>query len=331
MPRTQNGVWSELRIGATPKVMVSISPQVTTLAMLTDAVAGRRRGLPERWRRTVAEAVGPEGWEAMRPLGAPGHSVGPDSIVPLTPLGDVPVEFQVAWLRDASPDVLVGDLEQAFGGEPVPRHWRSAADDPQRWLHGYAAAVDNVWSVTEPLWRRARSALDREVERIGAAVVRGALDGLLSSLSDRIVYTGNALRIGDLEPSTFELGDRQLILVPTLAGRDSIIVNLDNPALVWIAYPLPGAESLWRDTTGAGNTEQLVAVLGDVRAGLLAGLDHATTMSRLAGQVGTVPSAITYHCERLVAAGLISRERRGREVWVSRTRRGDDLLELFEI
>ncbi|MBB5137989.1 DNA-binding transcriptional ArsR family regulator [Thermocatellispora tengchongensis] len=310
---------------------VSISPQVTTLAVLADAVAGRRRGLPEPWRRAVQEAVAPEGWEATRPLGVPGHSVAPDSIVPLTPVGDIPVEFQVAWLRDVPPEVLMEDLEQAFGGENVPTHWQAAVAHPKRWLHGYATAVDNVWSVVEPLWQRARQALDREVERVGAAVVRGGLDALLGTLSDRIVYTGGALRISDLQPSGYDLGERRLVLVPTLAGRDSVIVNLDNPGMVWIAYPVPGADRLWYDQGEQRRGEELAAVLGDVRAGLLAALARPTTMSRLAGQAGTVPSAITYHCDRLAAAGLITRERRGREVWVSRTRRGDALLDLFEL
>ncbi|MDF5752577.1 hypothetical protein [Spongiactinospora sp. TRM90649] len=309
---------------------VAISPQVTALAMLADAIAGRRRGLPESWRKLVQEAVGPEGWEAALPLGAPGHSVAPDSIVPLTPLSETPVSSHVAWLRDVAPAVLKDDLDQAFGSAPVPKHWRRAVDQPRRWLHGYANAVDGVWSVTEPIWRRARPALEREVERVGSAVVRDSLDVLLGSLSERIVYTEGTLRISDLEPGSYDLGDRRLVLVPTLAGRDSVIVNLDHPDLVWIAYPLPGVENLW--LRGAeGSTAELAAMLGEMRAGLLATLHAPTTMSKLAERAGTVPSAITYHCERLAAAGLIDRERKGREVWVSRTHRGDDLLELFDI
>ncbi|MEV4115498.1 MarR family winged helix-turn-helix transcriptional regulator [Nonomuraea sp. NPDC049695] len=43
------------------------------------------------------------------------------------------------------------------------------------------------------------------------------------------------------------------------------------------------------------------------------------TMAMLAGGMNIPPSSITFHCDRLVAARLIARERRGREVWIDRT------------
>jgi DNA-binding MarR family transcriptional regulator len=37
----------------------------------------------------------------------------------------------------------------------------------------------------------------------------------------------------------------------------------------------------------------------------------------------------TYHCDRLEAAGLILRERHGQSVWVSRSARGAELVDLL--
>ncbi|MEV7013214.1 hypothetical protein [Streptosporangium sp. NPDC051022] len=296
--------------------------------MIADALAGRRRGLPEPWRNVVREAVSVPGREAVRPLGARGYSVVPDSVVPQAPIGDVSVESQVAMLREVPEERLIADLEQAFGDDRVPEHWRPAADRPRRWLAGYASALEDVWGTVGPLWERAGPLLDREVERVGTAVVRGGLDVLLSSLSERIRYGEDGLLIGDLEASRYDLGDRRMILVPMLAGRDAVIVNLDHPDVVWIAYPVPGAEALWRGS-GVRASDELSALVGPVRAALLHSLGRPMTMSALAAGAGMVPSAITYHCERLVAAGLVRRERRGREVWIVRTRRGDELLDLF--
>ncbi|MBB4919867.1 ArsR/SmtB family transcription factor [Streptosporangium saharense] len=306
---------------------MSISPNLTALAVIADALAGRRRGLPERWRRAVQESVGPRAREAVRPLGAPGYSVVPDSVVPQTPIEGFSVTSQAELLRAVPEEQLTADLEQVFGGG-VPEHWRPAADRPKRWFAGYAAALEDVWDVTGPLWERASSLLDREVERVGTAVVRGGLDVLLSSLSERIQYGEDGLLIADLEPSRYDLGDRKMILVPMLAGRDAVIVKLDHPEVVWIAYPVPGAETLWRERDPRA-ADELAALIGPVRAALLHTLDRPATMSALASGAGMVPSAITYHCERLVAAGLVSRERRGREVWIVRTRRGEELLDLF--
>ncbi|MEV8638701.1 winged helix-turn-helix domain-containing protein [Streptosporangium sp. NPDC051023] len=311
-----------------PRVSVSISPNVTALAVIADALAGRRRGLPEPLRRRVREAVSPQGREVVRPLGAPGYSVVPDSVIPQTPIGDFSVKSQIDLLREVPEERLIADLEQAFGGQRVPEHWRSAAERPKRWLTGYAAALGDVWGATGPLWQQARPLLDREIERIGTAVVRGGLDVLLSSLSERIRYGEDGLLIADLEPSRYDLGDRRMVLVPMLAGRDAVIVNLDHPDVVWIAYPVPGADALWRGPDRRA-ADELSALVGPVRAGLLHALGQPTTMSALAAGAGMVPSAITYHCERLVASGLVSRERRGREVWIIRTRRGEELLDLF--
>ncbi|WP_141703461.1 ArsR/SmtB family transcription factor [Planobispora rosea] len=322
-------MWSELRFSAPPQLQISISPNLTALAMITDALAGRRRGLPESWRKTISSQVGPLGQDAVRPLAVPGSSIAPDSIVPRSPIdGDVTVQSHVSALQDVSPDALIKDLEQTFGPGTPPSHWRSAAERPGHWLRGYASALADVWNTAEPLWKCARPLLDREVERVGIAAVRGGHELLLGALSGRIVYGECGLLISDLESSTFELGDRKLVLVPMMAGKDAVIVSLDNPDAVWIAYPVPGADSLWRKPSGPRGDE-LSAILGPVRAHLLCALERPMTMSMLATDMQLAPSGLTYHCDRLRAGQLITRERRGREVWITRTRRAEELLELF--
>ncbi|MEV1173552.1 winged helix-turn-helix domain-containing protein, partial [Nonomuraea sp. NPDC049784] len=220
------------------------------------------------------------------------------------------------------------DLEQAFGPGDPPPHWRSAAERPSRWLVGYASALADVWNTTEPLWQRGRPLLDREVERIGVATVRGGPELLLGALSDRIAYGERGLRISDVEAGTYDLGDRKIVLVPMLAGKDALIFSLDNPDAVWIAYPVPGADSLWRKPV-APAMDELSALVGPVRADLLCALDQPMTMSMLATDMKIAPSGLTYHCDRLRAGRLITRERRGREVWIARTHRAEELMELF--
>ncbi|MEV4363723.1 hypothetical protein [Nonomuraea sp. NPDC049625] len=289
--------------------------------MITDALAGRYRGLPQSWRRAVQARSGWRSKEAARPLGAPGHAVVPDSVMPCVPVGDVSVQEQIDRLHDMPPDLLLKDLEQAFG--PLPAHWRAAADRPDRWLRGYAGALADVWAVAEPLWSRARPLLDREVARVGVASVRGGADALLGSLAGRLVRDENGLVIEGVAAGVHELGDRSLVLVPMLAGKDALIVGLDDPETVWIAYPVPAAGRLWRT-----DCDDLSELVGPVRAELLRTLDRPMTMATLAGGMNIPPSSLTFHCDRLVAARLIARERRGREVWIDRTPRAGALLEL---
>jgi DNA-binding transcriptional ArsR family regulator len=318
-----------LRVSSAPKLYISISPNLTALAMITDALAGRRRGLPELWRRALSSRVGPLGHEAVRPLSAPGTSIAPDSLVPHSPIaGDVSVQAQIGALQDLPPDALLADLERTFGAGPPPPHWRAAAERPARWLRGYASALADIWNTTEPLWKRARPLLDREVERVGVTAVRGGPELLLGALSDRIVYGERGLLISGTDASTYELGDRRIVLVPMLAGRDAVILSVDDPGAVWIAYPVPGADSMWRKPV-APAVDELSALVGPVRADLLCALDQPMTMSMLATDMKIAPSGLTYHCDRLRAGRLITRERRGREVWIARTHRAEELLELF--
>jgi DNA-binding MarR family transcriptional regulator len=53
-------------------------------------------------------------------------------------------------------------------------------------------------------------------------------------------------------------------------------------------------------------------------------------MGELAALTRLTPSAITYHCERLGAAGLVRRERHGREVRVVLTPLAERLTELLD-
>jgi DNA-binding transcriptional ArsR family regulator len=322
-------VWSELHITATPQLSLSISPHVTALAWLADALAGRRRGLPDLWRKAIGARVSRLGHQAVRPLAAPGAAAGPDCLVPRLPSeGDASMHDQLAALRDMPPDRLVRDLEQAFGTGPLPVQWRSAAERPRQWLHGYAGAVADVWSIAEPLWKRARALLDREIARVGVATVRGGPELVLGALSDRIACTERGLRINGLDGGRHDLGGRRIVLVPMLAGKDAVIAGLDGPDAVWIAYPVPGAQTLWSRPAAPAHDE-LSALMGPVRADLLCAIGRPMTMSMLAADMKITPSSITYHCDRLRDARLITKERRGREVWVGRTRRAEELLELY--
>ncbi|MFH9191321.1 ArsR/SmtB family transcription factor [Streptomyces globisporus] len=53
------------------------------------------------------------------------------------------------------------------------------------------------------------------------------------------------------------------------------------------------------------------------------------TMGSLADASDYTPAAVTYHCGRLKAAGLITRERRGQHVVARRTASGQALVTLL--
>lgn len=321
---------TELHIGSLDgaTVRVSLDPYLSVLALTTDALGGRRRGAPESWRKHIRSAVSPAHAQAVWPLVAPGHSVTPDCVSPLNPVLETAVDEQVERLRDLSPDDLLADLDGVFGDGP-PAHWRAVARQPRQWLRAYAGATSQVWSAMRPAWQAARPLLDREVARVGAAAVRGRLDVVLGGIHPNGRFEDGVLKIRDPEPARFDLAGRPLVLVPMISGGDALICSLDRPDAVWLGYPLPGAGRLFRGAPAPPRGDTLELLLGPVRAQVLAAVTRPITMGELATLTRLTPSAITYHCERLSAAGLVRRERQGREVRVSLTPRAERLTELF--
>ncbi|KAB2339293.1 helix-turn-helix domain-containing protein [Actinomadura rudentiformis] len=316
---------TELSIGQVFDVRVALDPYASTLALGLDALS-HHRGAPAHWKRRILGSLTARKALAMHPLTVEGQSVVPGSVKPLNPISETPVRDQVERLRAIPGEQLLEDLEMAFPSGVLPAHWRQVADRPEDWLHRYADTMVDVWEAVEPLWKHALPLLEREIERIGIASVRNGLGTVLAGLHPAASFEDNVLRIPDPEPARFDLGDRPLVLVPMLVGEDALICDFDDPAGAWIAYPLHVVHDRARGLEEPGS---LVALVGPVRATLLCAAALPVTMGELAKLTQLAPSAVTHHCERLVASGLVHRERQGREIRIHQTERGRKIVELF--
>jgi hypothetical protein len=125
---------------------------------------------------------------------------------------------------------------------------------------------------------------------------------------------------------TVGLAGRPLAFVPMLVPGRRTIVGFDEPEAAYIAYSVPG---LGPTATSTAEADSLALLLGPIRAAMLRSLDQPVTMEVLAHTVQCAPSTLTYHCNQLGAAGLLVRQRTGRYVWVSRSERGDRLVDLL--
>ena len=86
---------------------------------------------------------------------------------------------------------------------------------------------------------------------------------------------------------------------------------------------LPGAPA--RAGLQAAANSVLALVLGPRRAAALRALRRPLTIGELAAAVQCAPTTATYHVHHLAAAGMVTRERRGSSVLVSRTASGGEL------
>lgn len=316
-----------LRIGDPGALNVTLvkAPHLSLMLLLTVCSGPSAVG---RTGRAARASVRGSGRFALASVLASAHRVYPDvAAMPIPPTVDVSVEEQVQRLRELSDDAVVADLASAFGSD-LPPAWRPAAEQPRRWLDSYAAATVDAWSAVAPRWQRAQPLLDAEARRVGAAVVRGSTDVLLNTLHPRIRYERGEIWVPALREATVGLDGRRLVLLPTIAGPMGRLVGFDLPDVVYLAYPVPGQTGLGENGATLADPP-LSQVLGRARADVLQAVSRPISMSKLAAEVGCSPRMTTYHAGQLEAAGLIVRERRGQSVWVSRTARGHELVEVL--
>jgi DNA-binding transcriptional ArsR family regulator len=322
----------ERRAGAPEALSVSVAlaPQQSVIALLLQAASGQSWGAPSGLLDAVRDGLRPRARFAAQSFTARGWTEIPDSCMPISPLADASVGDHAATLRYLPAAVLTGEL-QALGGHLCPRTWRAAADQPRRWLNSMADASLDIWAAAEPRWRAAGPLLDREIRRVGTAAVRGGMTALLNSLHPGLSYRDGTfaytppcdprLTMGPFGP----VGRRRLALLPMIAGRNALLFSFGDPDVCWIGYPVrqprPGAQA---EADGA-----LATILGPVRAAILQALLQPLIVSDLAAAVHCAPTTATYHLHQLAAAGLITREKSGPSVWISRTARADELVDLL--
>jgi DNA-binding transcriptional ArsR family regulator len=328
---------TELFLGDPERVRVSVAPapMASLVSLVVDVLGGPRQGVAPEWIRVIRHALPADAAQAVSPMFDRTRALLPACLTPLA-LDGTPVEDLFTSIADVSPDLLGEGVEQLGPGEP-PAPWRGALRRPRQWLDLYVKALTAAWQAYGPIWQQAAALRTREAERIGAAVVTGALDALLSNLSNRTRYADQTLYLSDRHPYRVELNDRPVTLVPLVSGTAASVFNLDEPDQVWLGYPVPGLERL-RDGTapsgpsgpsGPSTKDSLSLLLGPIRAAILRALDRPTSMGGLADHLAAGPSTATYHCSQLASAGLVVRQRVGREVRIQRTPRGDALVDLL--
>jgi DNA-binding transcriptional ArsR family regulator len=329
-PAAAPGSGYQLRVDTLGTLPVSIvmAPQQSVIALLHQAASGQPRGAPAGLLASICRALRPQARFAAQPFTVRGPVAIPDFCVPIPPLTDTSVAEQARRLRDMDADVLTQELQTAEVRDRFPPGWQIAGHQPRRWLNSMADLSLDIWGVIEPRWRAAGPLFDREMRRVGTAAVRGGMEALLNSLHPRISYTNGTLAMAFPCNRCVPLGQRRLALLPMIAGRDMVFVNFELDNVCYIGYPVrhPGPDP---HTPQAAANGALALVLGPLRAAALRALRQPLTVGELAAVVQCAPTTATYHLHQLAAAGLVTREQRGSSVMVSRTVRGDELVDLL--
>ncbi|MFF8382938.1 helix-turn-helix domain-containing protein [Streptomyces kanasensis] len=324
-----------VRLGAVDRVNVRVSrhPGATLFSLLKDAFGGRTHGVPAAWRDTVRRALPPRDAALVAPALASRSCWIPDRLALVEDLGASDMPTLEAQLADLDPDLLASEVADFRPAPPSLAAWRPLLDDPAAFLASYRRVVGAAWESFAPLWRRADVLIGREVERIGLAAVTGGLDGLLTSLDCGVRYEDGALRLPHACPRGLaDLGRRPLVLVPLASGYTASMYGADRDDVLWIGYAVPGLGRIAGGRRGkreGADADGLSLVLGPVRAEILRNLPGRPTVTELAHHLHVGISTATYHCRHLEAAGLLLRERRGKQVRLHPTERGTALGQLL--
>jgi DNA-binding transcriptional ArsR family regulator len=321
----------QLHVGDLNSVPVSVvrAPHLSVLRWLTATSTRPQSPLAA----AIAQSASRDGSLFLASLGMPGLDRVPDVLTHVDAHGPTSVEANAVRLRDSDGAVLAGQIEQLWHGRP-PGPWRAASVSPRRWLRSAAGASVQAWSVLSKHWHAAELLLRMEEARIGTAAVTGTLAAVIENISPRLHVRGEYIAFDAACGSTTSLAGRRLVFVPMLAPGRQVVVSFESGRDAYIAYPLPGTRPTMRSSRGhddaAADTDRLTALLGPIRAAALRSLHSPQSMGALAREVHCAPSTLTYHCDQLVAAGLLERERRGQSIWVSRTDRAVRLLSALE-
>jgi DNA-binding transcriptional ArsR family regulator len=321
------------------KVDVAVAPFETVFVHTIDALThgglgsrlarDRPPASPAPWRSAIMSRLRARDVKTLMPLVDPRTLQWPSCIAPTqqsTATMEETLEVIAAVTGQELSAAIVG---QASADRQPLEPWLPVLRAPDRWMRSYVEAMRRAWLGFEPVWRRASTLLDREVERVAAASGRGAVPTLLDALHPYSSIADGDWRLFERpRPARMHLDEQRLTVAPLLAASVCITDCDDAGGLRMLSYPVP---EVWRAFDGdAPPPASLEALVGTQRAALLRVLDRPTVAGRLAEALHTVPSGVTHHLRALESAGLVTRERRGSHVLAHRTARGTALLGLYE-
>ncbi|MEU8118844.1 hypothetical protein AB0C21_09045 [Spirillospora sp. NPDC049024] len=268
----------------------------------------------------------------MGSLIASGRGWVPEQIVLPRTLATMDMATVLEELDGLDPGLLAAEVEFRLGGDALPPAWRALVERPAAFVDSYRRLLKAAWECVAPWWSLTDDLYGREMERIGVAAVAGGLETVMNDLSTSVRFDDGLLRLARC-PHRRPAGSgwRRLVLVPLASGFSAGMYSVERDDAIWIGYPLPGLGRIVerQEDPAPVPDDALALVLGPVRAAILRHAGDRPSVSDLASRLAVGVSTVTYHCDHLVTAGLLRRERRGREVRLRRTDLGTSLLDLL--
>jgi DNA-binding transcriptional ArsR family regulator len=318
--------------GDAARCRFAISPLQETMTALLVLKNPSRHGGYLTWLREVQHVVD-ELDLGLLSVASPSQGHGPDFLWPTPSSPLTTIEDDLAQVQATDTHVVATELaEHARRLDPrnvsADLH-RALIGDPGEVRDTLVAQQRQAWhALVEPLWDRVRGLLDADISTRSRQLADTGLQGLFSDLHRRATWHNDELHLTGLRHRTVDLRGRGIVLVPTAFGWPKLGIGpTDDTATTppVLVYPMLGTARLWEPAT---QPAAIARLLGTGRAAVLAETLVPSTTSHLAQQVGLAPATVSQHLTVLRDAGLVSSDRRGREVLYRQTALATALLRL---
>src|SRR6478672_2872665 len=317
-----------LRFGpaALAHVRFAISPLVEvrrSRRLLDDPAAGALH-LP--WVVQARELTADLDLSLLRALDPTGVYT-PDFVSPPpdTPLAEL--EDELAVVAATPPEQARAEVERSYRRKPpLPAILEPFVADPAAGVAEVVALLRVYWERTlAPHWPRVRALLEGDVLHRARQMADGGAERLFADVDPTVSWADGVLRVDKRAQQTLDLEERGLLFVPSAFVWPAVRVVTDPQWQPTIIYPARGVGTLWEpERTPA--PDALGALLGRVRAEVLAALDRPRSTTDLARALDVSPGGVSQHLRVLREAGLVHGHRVGRVVLYLRSAAGESLL-----
>jgi DNA-binding transcriptional ArsR family regulator len=318
------------RVAESPRPMLELANAVRVL---------QDRNQPVRygaWRRRCGARLPPEARPALDLI--PPHGWTPGFLARVRPGG---IDDLLEQIRSTSPKEIRQTLAALAEHQSLPPWTRRLGDDPLV-LRQVADSMEVLHAtVLAPYWPHVMTSLagDRAVRM--RELLHGGVERLLTGLYPRrIQWRPPTLEVamasgtrGDLR-----LEGRGLLLVPSLFGSESPVIDPDAEPQPFLTYPanfgaaLTALTPVSAEPPATGAPAALTALLGGTRAAVLHAIatHPGCNTGELAGLLGIGPSGASQHATVLRQAGLVTTLRHRNSAVHTATSTGLSLLTLHK-
>jgi DNA-binding transcriptional ArsR family regulator len=255
----------------------------------------------------------------------PEYGYVPDFLTPPPAERSPAIDGELDRVRATPPGRVHAEMRRAAGPRASAPAIRRLLDDPAQAASELAGILHRCWdTLLRPHWARVHDALEGDIAYRSRRLTDGGTQALLADLHPRVHCADQHILIDSPSRECRHLAGHGILLMPSVFNWPAVSVYTDRPWQPTLIYPARGVAAVWLDTNP--QPAALAELIGHTRASILELLIEPTSTARIARKAGVSPPTASAHLHTLLATGLITRNRVGREVRYRRTILGEALL-----